>query len=333
MATQADKKTQVQNLGRFVSSLPPCNVAFLFFFAGDLENPHVICTSRAYDFNNKTYFMVQAKDPSYLYVYKETALKYLVSNFKCAKSSPGSIYKVNIEECASTGEDCDWVSMGNHLDFSIGLSRKTGIYYKIHYTEYISREDNGKFDRQTTECNIDALPKVIKSPLAHFKKTQCFGRPDQTIGWTFRDATKYDMDLIQKLCQISLLQAEGPFQSGGVPYTVLVKKYKSLGIFDKIFSDFIKHHILIPIKNHTWEFEFAYAFYDLAGRLQPVATKWIFIVLYFTNHTANIVGLNAHQALKAAYAETNPNTCSQKEIKCLKKVLTRYNEIIESILG
>ena len=42
--------------------------------------------------------MVQAKDPSYLYVYKETALKYLVSNFKCAKSSPGSIYKVNIEE-------------------------------------------------------------------------------------------------------------------------------------------------------------------------------------------------------------------------------------------
>jgi hypothetical protein len=72
------------------------------------------------------------------------------------------------------------------------------------------------------------------------------------------------MDLIQKMCQISLLQPEGPFQSGGVPYTVLVKQYKSLRIIDKIFSDFIKHHILIPIKNHTWEFEFAYAFYDLA---------------------------------------------------------------------
>ena len=268
---------------------------------------------------------MQGKDLFSIHVYKQSFLNYLVSNFKCAKHSPGALFKVDEKD---NNNNRDWVCLGNRFDFSIGKFSKTKKYFMIHYTEYISRESYTKFERHGTTCIINASPEISSPDI--FKNTRCFGRPDQTIGCTFRDSTKYDMDLIQKLCQISLLQPEGPFQSGGVPYT---KQYKSLGIFDKIFSDFIKHHILIPIKNHTWEFEFAYAFYDLAGRLQPAATKWIFIVLYFTNHTANIIGLNAHQALKAAYAETNPNTCSQKETKCLKKVLTRYNEIVESILG
>jgi len=314
-----DFEKYVGNMNRFIASLPPCNVAFLFFYADHLDKPCIICTTKKYSIINSDFYIVQGQDPNYFYVYSSDNVKFLVTNCRLKKSEPAAVYSVDIVDVDYQGEDgVDSVFLGNHLDFSISNSRKSGPFFKIHYTEYEARGSATVFGRNINQCNIDMDPHAINGSLSAFKSQVCYNNKLMTIGTAYAES-KYRVDLIQNLARIAIggLGQAGA-QDGGTPFTLPMKKYKNIHIGDSAFHEFIKGHLF---HNSNSDFESATMILDLEN------SQTIYVWVHFTEYKEKLVMLNAHQALKAAHAFKNPATASGKEYKCLAAMAAALKSI------
>lgn len=326
-------KQYVKNMTAFIESMSPSNIAFLFFFKAEMNQPNIICASKQFKYMNNIFYFVQAQDSRYCYVYKDSVLKYFVNNFQMVrnKNIAASIYTVDIVN--SVGDNVDCVSIGNHLDFSVQTSRKDGPFFKIHYTEYEEVGEIGAstFIRNTNECNINANIQLILGSIHDFKKCKCYNNND-TIGKAYHDDKLYDISLIHKLCRVCCIghvKNAGHTQSqGGAPITIPIVKYKGIHIGEPAFFAFIRKHLLDPLEKSTWEYDYSYMFMDMGQQLHEKGRHWIFVIVHFINANVKIIGINAHQVFKATYASMNPMTSSQAEKKCLKSMVGRLSDIV-----
>ena len=314
-----------ENLCNFVNQLQPCNVAFLFFYAND-DKPCIVCTTRKFSLNNNNYYVVQGMQTNFCYFYSDKNIKFLVKHCQLLKNAPAQIYSVNIVSEDYDGPDSvDSVFLGNHLDFSVQISKKSGPFFKIHYTEYEARGDSTLFNRNVNECNIDIDHDAIMGNLDHFKKLPCFHNKDISIGLAFANKTKYRLDLVQHIAQVAVAkQDEQPKQHAGTPFTIPMKKYKNIGIGHPEFHMFIKVHLLDPIAAINWE-------YESAQMIAQVDHSFIFLWIHFTNWTAKLITLNAHQMFKATFAHANEQRASKKELKCLKRATNAFSKLINAM--
>jgi len=317
-----EKQKYVHNLKQFVSSLQPCNVAFLFFYAHNPNEPCIVCTTKKYTLRNSDFFIVQGLEENYFYAYSSDNVKFLVANCKLKKNSAAAIYSVDVVGMDYDGDDgVDSVFLGNHLDFSIMVSKKTGPFFKIHYTEYEASGDPMSFQRNTNECNIDIDTEAINGPLSTFKSQSCFHNKAITLGMAYADK-KYRVDLIQKLANVAI-NGHATKLHGGTPFTVPMKKYKNVHIGDPVFYNFILSKFFNLIKNDG--FEYATMILDLQNN------KTLFIWIHLVEAKGKIVMVNTHKALKAAFALSNMATASKKELKCLETCSSALQTIANEI--
>jgi hypothetical protein len=308
----AEQQKYVHNLKQFHSSLQPCNVAFLFFYGHNPNEPCIVCRTKKYALRNSDFYIVQGIEENYLYAYSTDNVKFLVANCMLKENSPAAIYS-----------DCDEDSefLGNHLEFSIMVSRKTGPFFKIHYTEYEASGDPVSFQRNTNECNIDIDMEAINGPLSTFKSQSCFHNKAITLGMAYADK-KYRVDLIQKLASVAI-NGHATKLHGGTPFTVPMKKYKNVHIGDPVFYNFILAKFFNLIKNDG--FEYATMILDLQNN------KTLFIWIHLVESKGKIVMVNTHKALKAAFALSNMARASKKEHKCLETCSSALQTIANEI--
>lgn len=100
--------------------------------------------------------------------------------------------------------------------------------------------------------------------------------------------------------------------------------FTTIHIGDPDFHQFIKVHLLDPIKVKNSE-------YELATMIAKVDDTVIFMWLQFANWTVKLVTLNAHQMFKATFAHVFAQNASKKEQKCLKRVAVVFEKLIEEL--
>ena len=115
-----------------------------------------------------------------------------------------------------------------------------------------------------------------------------------------------------------------PIQHAGTPFTIPMKKYKSIDIGHQDFHKLIKEHLLDPITTRNWE-------YESAHMIAKVDDSHIFLWIHFANWTAKLITLNAHQMFKATFAHVNEHIASKKELKCLKRVVNTFSKLLNNM--
>lgn len=152
---------------------------------------------------------------------------------------------------------------------------------------------------------------------------------NNTIGNAYSDENLYDISLIHKLCSVCIKTGDTNNKTKHTSGTPITLQYKGIHIGEPDFHDFIREHLLDPIKQSAWEYDYSYMFMDMEYHEQ--GRHWIFVIVNYINANVKIIGISAHQVFKATYASMNSTTSSQAEKKCLKSMMNNLASIVETI--
>ena len=320
-----DEKTQhVQRLTSFIKYLVPSDIKFVFFYAENMDKPHVVTTFG----KHQDWYITPGKDANYCYAYMKSNLAYMVTHMRLKQKGTIALYTAKLTRLVPGTPRKDIAYLGNHIDFSVHNEQSSGIYFKTHWTEYLSRDNAKTFERRADEvCNFKAPPSKNA-----FGKTQCVdrhGRPLYQLDRIFSD--KKQQGIIEDLWKASTGRAVS--MRGGAPRGAPPQR-KSYKGMDTLRPDFFKF-MNRTIFNELWDKIahapfYVYQYFDEGNELDPVqGNTAIQFVVEFEEGRTLAFAVSSHRALKACWADANTGQVSVRE----KRALARWHRACSEFLA
>ena len=320
------------HLSNFITNLPSTRIKFVYFLAHKLDAPLVKSEFRKFSSATNTYYLIQGKQPQFIYAYKESDLKFLFkydegpnaaslqpSTFNTLQ--PRQVTLLHSQEALGVTHDVTYA--GNHIDFATLRQKDNDTLCKVHYTWYDNWFDHIA-SRSTLACNyrMSGTYQSLDS-LKDFKTVACVGKDNKVTGATcsvFDD----EADIVWTLTRVaSGLQPINDYvQKGGRKYKCRYgcrggryiiangkKKYlKQIcggapSIFDdERFMNFIRDKIIIHVAAALGDrLDEVTIFYDEANELSsPQHDIMVFKYDMDDLHNANFYYVDAN-ILKTAF--------------------------------
>ncbi len=325
----------INNVKALYSGLPNTDIKFLFFYANDLSQPKVRSVFKRWTVGRETFYVIEGLQSGpnafYMYVYKESIMKYFVS----IRPTVGSSSPIIEDAVVLASGDDGKVNHGDHVTVGILRQRTSGqALFATHSTKYIDDAGDFNFRREIAECNVLLSASSKDYDVATFAAQRCGRIPES------RDTMDYIYDTahVHALYQISQA-AHGIHTGGGKSnepkrrYHVhkgkryLVRRGKNCRFIDcgryrkvviqrggsyhgvtfmsDAFIAFLVEHVVKRVQSAMPYLEAACIIYDELEDICEGASEHIVMVYEFA-HWRNVFYLKAHDALVACYVESAP---------------------------
>jgi hypothetical protein len=320
-----DFDTCMANLATFLNNAPETSIKFLFFYSSDLNHPKIKDVFRKWDGR----FVLPGLTTNNVYVYQESALKYVVS--AACPTGKTNEYDVSILRMDPSNGD---VNHGDHVDFGIYRQRDGSVLVLTHKTEYLDVTGNFDFHRSQQSCNFSLSDAADVGSLADFAKNR--GCMTKSGGVTGTINNVYDADAIETvhdLCDIATASRAMPGGSRAKRYTyhggrrrllrqrdgkhfvrtkrgdVFMQKgggnaYKGVTFVSDRFISFVTERFLRPLYALRGDdLISAQLVYDELNEVSPNGNRYFVLMYDFERGTRNVFYVDFVLASVACYAD------------------------------
>jgi hypothetical protein len=329
----------IANAKAFYNEMPDTDIKFLFFFANDLSQPKIRSVFRRWNVEGDTFYVIEGlqsgRNAFYMYIYKESIMKYFV---RVRPLLTSSIDDAAILASSDKGD----VNHGDHVTAGIRRQRTPGqALFSTHSTKYVDDVGDFNFSRHIAECNVLLTASTKDHDVTTFGAQRCEMRVPEsrdTMGYI------YDSSHVHALHQLSQA-AQGVHtgggnrnepkrryhvhkgkrylvrrgkdcrfidcrrkQSGSTKKRVIIQRggaYNGVTFMSDAFIAFLVEHVVKQVQVAMPYLEAACIIYDELDDLCEGASEHIVMVYEFA-HWRNVFYLKAHDALVSCYVETAP---------------------------
>lgn len=230
----------LDRLERFVAKLPTTNVEFIFFLANE-NKPSYRDEFKKCNHDGQTYYISHGFSKNFIYAYRESDIKYIVSVLGRKKTQPATIFDVDVH---APGGDCN---LGNHVDYSINRQKNGDILIRTHLTVYEDDAANPtNFVRSESHCNF-MLDASQLDTFDDFKLTKCAAKPPKIpkidISYTYEEP---DQKIVYKLTRLvsGLDTPSGGAKRPKQPASIKLKIVEDF-LYDKFITKLHETHEIV----------------------------------------------------------------------------------------
>jgi hypothetical protein len=323
----------INNLTIAVENLQDTNIKFLFFLASDLSQPKVKTNFKKCKIDKTNCYVVNGYAKNYLYIYRESVLKYITSALKSSKS--WSFYDVNSLSVDARGD----TNHGDHIDFSIKNQRKHP--YPLVLTHFTQYDDDGymNFTRTAPEFNFLLDPIYLKTFNDFLTKVPYVSKngtlPRLMINNVYNDLQT--CKIIYEFCKVAIdstIKLKGGRKNNKNKKCAIQKGgtiYKKLNFDSDTFISFLSSTFFRKVAEMKPNLETIQVILDEYNEINTKGNKY-FVICYDFENYRNIFYIETNMALVACYAHTqikanNAKTLEKFEMDCHQK----YFKMLDSL--